>query len=131
MAAVTPEFRAYRTRSTLLASALYAVGVNFIEGEPLVHFMDSETGQEYTVWQFEQESRDGKYKTNQLAAAWKDDEWFKENPDHPFAYALAALDMRTNLVDVVKQGKRLIRIKKDGNVWMVPEGGRLHRKLTT
>lgn len=129
MQEISASFRAHRTRSTLLASALYAVGVNFFEREPLVHFKDERSGREYTVWQFEPKSRDGKYVTSELAAAWNDDEWFKANPDHPFAYVQAALDMRQNLVDVIKQNKPMVKLRRDGKTWMVPEGSKLHKQL--
>jgi hypothetical protein len=118
------------TRNTSLASALYAVGVDFHHDEPFAYHRDHATGKEYTQWHFQPQSRDGELKTAELIKAWHDPEWFENNREHPFSYAQATLETRNSLLDVIKGASPRIIIKKNGKTYFVGEDSELFKRLT-
>ena len=107
-----------RTSNTALAAALTAVGVPLAE-KPFIKIVDGAKG-ERTIWMFESTSYDGKYKTSDLIAAWKDPAWHMANPEHPFAYIACALKNREWLVDKVKKECPIVEMRRNGKTLFLP-----------
>lgn len=117
------------TRDTKLAAALVSMKVMPFDGEPTQKIKDLETGKEYILWKFETVSSDGVYKTSDLVNWFYDDEWFEENQDHPFTYVIAGLRNREALLDVISNMRGTLKFRNDGQLWYIPEDGKMHRML--
>ena len=105
-------------RDLSLASAIATVGVEFAD----VPFFKAlkEDGVEYSFF-FKPHSDDGEYTTSDLIAWWYDNDFVKENPDHPFAYIKQAMDNRNHLLDLVKQSKGHFIIERKGKTAIIGE----------
>jgi hypothetical protein len=81
----------FETRDIFLLSALMAVGVRPVGRERCrVITPEHEHGRRYQYF-LSPVSECGKWQTVELVKAWKEGvSWIEKNPEHPFAYAMAA-----------------------------------------
>ena len=107
------------TSNTCLAAALTAVGVPLAE-KAFVRLVGDGIQGERVVWFFEPQSFDGRFQTKELIAAWRDENWHRANPEHPFAYIKCALLNRERLVDKIKRDVPLACLRSRGRVVFLP-----------
>ena len=89
---------AFETRDAFLLCALMAVGIEPVSSERVrVILPEHISGREF-VYHLKARSGCGKYETGALIKAWGGGlEWIEKNPEHPFAYAMAAaLNFKNN-----------------------------------
>jgi hypothetical protein len=78
-------------RNTHLAAALAAVGVPLRKDKPYIQ-IEKKDGTRVTTWIFHPRSEDGRIDAQELLKAWRKDlDYFSEDPEHPFAYAMMAV----------------------------------------
>ena len=112
------------TTNTDLAMALIAVGISPKPSKPFEIF-DGDVAPQI-VWYFEETSADGILKTGELMKAWEnfhgDEGWCARNPDHPFAYAAAALKNRGSAGKFIRENAPLI-VVREGNCFALLRDG--------
>jgi hypothetical protein len=88
----------FDTRDSFLLCALMAVGVRPCSTERVRVITPEHVGGARYQYFLEPRSECGKYDTGKLIVAWKEGlPWIEKNPDHPFAYAMAAaLNFKAN-----------------------------------
>ena len=81
----------HQVRNPELAAALVAVGVPLFEEPPYTHVL-TKAGKDIWTFLFRDSNPEGTIKTAECILAWtREADFLLENPDHPFAYALAAV----------------------------------------
>lgn len=115
------DAKGVETRDVRLAAALMAVGVKPEGSEPVHVITRADRGGEAVQFVFPPKSEDGKYETAMLVKAWREGfEWVRKNPDHPFAYAMAAMANHRALLDWVKSAERQVMVMRGKSVGMLP-----------
>jgi hypothetical protein len=117
------------TTNTDLAMALIACGIPLKPSKPFEIF-DGEMGAR-VVWYFEETSEDATLRTGELIKAWDDfhgdNGWCARNPNHPFAYAAAALKNRGSAGKFIRENAPLV-VVREGNCFALLREG-IDRKL--
>lgn len=112
------------TGNTDLAMALTAVGISPKKTKPFEIF-DGDLNPKI-VWYFEETSDDGILKTAELIKAWDDFHgetgWCARNPDHPFAYAAAALKNRGSAGKFIRENAPLMVVREGNCLALLREG---------
>ena len=72
-----------------LAAALTALDIQPLPDAP--YFYSLRNGVERTIWNFPERNSTGEFLTVDLIKAFYDEEWFKQNPWHPFTMAVHAV----------------------------------------
>jgi hypothetical protein len=115
---------------TAFAAALVAMGVPFVDyGDPC-RYMETE-GQTSVVWNM---SPDGALSNTELVAIAKalknPEQWLKDNPEHPFGYALAAIMNYKQMQELVDSLQPLVKFKfKTGATFIIRKGTEKYEKL--
>lgn len=102
------------TTNSDLAAALCAVGIPLKKETP-VRILTGHGGDRHCFF-FEERSPCGSYLTSELIQAWDDKEWYKQHPEHPFAYIKVAMQNRSRLLDYVKKGTPICVVQKAGKL---------------
>lgn len=94
----------FDTRDSLLSGALMALGVEPVDAEPCrIITREHLSGSTYQFY-FKPLSNCGKFRTRELLGYWaQGNEWVEKNPDHPFAYAIAAVKNYRGLLDFINK----------------------------
>ena len=94
----------FDTRDSLLAGALMALGVEPVDLEPVrIITREHLSGSTYQFY-FKPLSNCGKWRTRELLSYWSQGtEWVEKNPEHPFAYAIAAVKNYRGLLDFINK----------------------------
>lgn len=94
----------FDTRDSLLAGALMALGVEPVDLEPVrIITREHLSGSTYQFY-FKPLSNCGKFRTRELLSYWSQGtEWVEKNPEHPFAYAIAAVKNYRGLLDFINK----------------------------
>lgn len=115
---------------TQFAAALVALGVPFLDyGEPCRY---TEVGEKTKLsWIL---SPDGAITSTELSAvakAIKDPEqWIKDNPDHPFGYALAAVRNYVQMTELVDKMEPTVKFKlRNGMTFYIRKNSEKYHKL--
>ena len=105
------------TRDIKLVAALTAFGIP-LDSVPCLPTINRHGNE---VWEFRigPGTMDGKYKTEEVIAWWRDDCFVMRNPDHPFAYIKAALQNHTSLVDAIHGIRPLAQIVEGQSVALI------------
>ena len=119
--------RFVQTRDTKKAASIVSMGVRPFAPRPVQKIRDIENHKEYIIWAFEEKSHCGRWKTIDLLKWYNDDEWFLQNEEHPYAYAIASLKNRESLLDIINRMRGTLRFNKGGQLWYIPEDGEMHR----
>jgi hypothetical protein len=78
-------------RNTSLAAAMVAAGIPLRRDKPYIQ-VETKTGQRITTWILQPKSTDGEIDAQAMVQAWRQDlDFVKENPEHPFSYAMMAV----------------------------------------
>lgn len=115
---------------TALAAALVSVGIQ-LRNPPYYHI--KEKGGERWVFIFNGLSADGTLSTTDCVAAWKKDlDFIKENPEHPFAFAMAAVRNYRSFLEHQHGHVPYVMFSRSGGrveepVMMVVEGSKKHK----
>lgn len=105
------------TSDIRLVAAVAAMGVPFNEFQPTVGIAATEhSTRGHRVWNLGKVSNCGKYTLEQLTAAWRDQNFHKTNPQHPFAFVKAALWNHKVLVEALKTDKPLVQVKRGESI---------------
>lgn len=110
-----------KTDDIRLAAALLAMGV-----APLFHKVGMTISKpnrpgNWTEFFFEPKTRDGKWSTADLMRCWAGgNEWIERNPDHPFAYVMAAMANHRDLIAHFKSDQEFVFLTKGRSVAMLP-----------
>lgn len=111
----------FETRDVRLAAALMAVGIPPLGSEPvriITHPHRSGSPKQFVL---APRSECGKYATAALVKAWRDGlAWIEKNPDHPFAYAMAAMQNHRDLLDYVKSAVPKVFLRSGRSIGMLP-----------
>lgn len=121
----------YQTRDTRLVAALTAVGIELSEVQPFGKYINDKTGKTQIVWHIELQSPDGKYKTNDLVAAYHDPFLMKKEESNlqDFAHAVASLKNREQLMDIVNNSEGIREVWKNDEIWLVPENSKVTKEI--
>ena len=109
------EFTASRDMN--LGAAILACGIKQVI--PAKAIDDLEKRHTTYVWHFEQENEDGTVKTRDLIDAWDDETFIANNPDHPFAFIMAAFGNRERMLDEIKQGIGYVQTRSGDKIILV------------
>ena len=115
---------------TAYAAALVAVGVPFLDyGDPCRY---TEIGGKIsTVWSMMPNDAMTSVEYSRIGKAFKDPEgWIKENPDHPFGYALAAVRNYIQMQELVDKMEPTVKFKlRNGMMFYIRKGTEKYNKL--
>lgn len=93
----------FDTRDSYLAAALMALGIEPVGQEPCRIITREHLSGETFQFYFKPVSNCGKFRTRDMLAAWVEGEdWVEKNPEHPFAYAMAAVKNYGSLIRFIK-----------------------------
>jgi hypothetical protein len=99
----------WQTDETALAAALLTVGIPLLPDKPFNRYEGDDSR---VVFFFAESSPCGKFRTEELVAAWADlDTWNRQFPDHPFSYAAGAVKNLRHLVTFIKRGTAQVVMK--------------------
>ena len=115
---------------TEFAAALFAVGVPFLDFASPCKYSEYK-GKTSIQWNMQSKSEDGKISVASVAGAFKDREaWIKNNPDHAFGYALAAISNYVKMTELVEKLNPTVQFKlKNGARFFVEKGSEKYDKL--
>ncbi len=105
------------TNDLALASALLALGIPFHDETPFIKTR-STRGEQFTFF-FQEVSNCGNFKTLQMIAAWNDQDFHLNNPEHPLSYIRCAYKNKEGLLDKVNQNLDLVVIEKNGKMVII------------
>ena len=78
-------------RDRMLAAAMLAIGIPLRKDPPFEH-VKKKDGTEIITYNFFPSTEDGDVTAGECIEAWKRDlDWIKENPQHPFTFAMCAV----------------------------------------
>jgi hypothetical protein len=111
----------FDTRDSLLAGALMAMGIEPVGSEPCrVITREHLSGATYQFY-FKPVSDCGKWRTRELLKYWTAGaEWVEKNPDHPFAYAMAAVKNYRGLLDFINKKVPYGWVSRGKSIAMLP-----------
>ena len=111
----------FDTRDSYLAAALMAMGIEPVAGEPVrIITREHLSGGQYQFF-FKPVSDCGKFRTRDMLKAWREGEkWPEENPDHPFAIAMAAVWNYRDLLKFIKSKSPYGWVTRGRSVAMLP-----------
>jgi len=111
----------FDTRDSLLAGALMAMGIEPVGSEPCrVITREHLSGANYQFY-FKPMSDCGKWRTRELLKYWTEGaEWVEKNPDHPFAYAMAAVKNYRGLLDFINKKVPYGWVSRGKSIAMLP-----------
>lgn len=109
------------TKDINLVAALMAVGFEPLGMAPVrIISRPNESGREYS-FTLPEVSACGRYQVRALIKAWREGaEWVAKNPDHPFAYAMAAMANHRALVRRLRKGEEQVFMRSGNSVAMLP-----------
>jgi len=108
--------------NTEMVAALVTLGVPLYAAQPFLETREIAEGQEKRIvtWCLGTITSDGRFKTRELIQWWKDEAWFAINPEHPLAYAKAAVANHQRLVAAVKTSVPLALVRKGRKLALIP-----------
>ena len=108
--------------NTEMVAALVTLGVPFYEAQPFLETREIVDGQEKrtVTWCLETKTADGRFKTRELIQWWRDDAWLHANPEHPLAYAKAAVANYRRLVAGIETSVPLALVRKGRKFALIP-----------
>jgi len=111
----------FDTRDSYFAAALMALGIEPVEAEPVrVITREHLSGGQFQFF-FKAVSDCGRYRTRDMLQAWREgEEWVAKNPDHPFAYAMAATWNYRDLLKFIKGRAPYAWIARGKSIAMLP-----------
>jgi hypothetical protein len=111
----------FSTRDIRLAACLMAVGIAPKGAEPVRVVTRADRPGESLQFFFDEASPDGRLITRELVAHWREGlDWIERNPEHPFAYVMAASMNHLCLLDYVKSASRQVYLRRGRSVAMLP-----------
>ena len=111
-----------------LAAALISVNIP-TRKDPAVMSVLYDGKHQYS-YAFYPHSEDGLVSTKECIIAWANDlQWIKDNPEHRFAYAMAAVKNLAKLKEIKSQHTPAIAMRMDGSkaTLLVKPGGPKHK----
>jgi hypothetical protein len=115
---------------TAFAAALVALGVPFFDYEDPCRYLETD-GKTSLSWPLKPDGVISNTELASIAKALKDpDQWLKDNPEHPFGYALAAIMNYKQMQELVDSIQPLVRFKfKNGTTFIIRKGTEKYEKL--
>lgn len=107
----------YETTDLALAAALLSMDIPFCEEIPFAK-IKTPNGEQYKFF-FQERSRDNQFSTGDMVKNWNNDQFYKENPDHPLAYLKCFTINRNGLLDAIKQSTEFVVIEKNGKLAII------------
>jgi|TARA_R110002167_G_scaffold82978_1_gene226011 hypothetical protein len=111
----------FDTRDSYLAAALMSLGIAPVGSEPVrIVTREHLSGEQYQFY-FNPVSNCGKFRTREMLAAWREGTaWVEKNPDHPFAFAMAAVWNYRDLLRFIKGKAPYAWISQGRSIAMLP-----------
>lgn len=118
-------------RDKRLAACLIAVGIQLRKDPPYVQ-ISRKDGTIQTTFNFYPSDDEGVLQTTDMVGAWGQDlDFIKENPMHPFTFAMCAIRNYQDILDHLKRDTPYVafRTKQNGRsaTVMVKKGSRKHK----
>lgn len=107
----------FETTDISLASALLSMGIDFCAEIPFAK-IKTPNGEQYKFF-FTERSNDGQFATGEMIKNWNNENFYKENPDHPLAYLKCFTINRNGLLDAIKQSVEFVVIEKNGKLAVI------------
>ena len=118
---IVGEQSSCKTDDVRLAAALLAVGVAPQFKQVGLQVVRADRPGNWQEFFFESVSDNGKWQTRDLVNAWREGmSWIDKNPDHPFAYIMAAMANHRDLGRYLSNGNEMAFLKKGKSVAMLP-----------
>jgi hypothetical protein len=112
----------FSTRDLKLATVLLTLGWNPENTSAPATRIKRESGDESTVFHFLANHPESGQRADDIMKAFSaGDEWLDANPEHPAAYAIAALRNRDSLLTVVKRTPRQVVFERNGKIISISE----------
>ena len=112
--------RGLATQDARLAGALLAMG--FAPKGPPVRLVRADRPGDWLEWQFSGVSECGRWKAVELLEGWRGGaSWVEKNPDHPFAYVMAAHKNHMWIVDKLRSGNKHHLLKSGKSLVLIGE----------
>lgn len=124
---IQPKTAIYQVKDKRLAACLLAVGIRLRKDPPYLQ-VKTPDGAILTTFNFLPSCDEGLLKTGDLIKAWSRDlDFIKENPLHPFTFAMCAIRNYQDILEhlrndvpyvafsVVAEGKRATLLVKEGS----------------
>ena len=110
------------SENTAMVAALVTLGVPFYETQPYLETREIVNGEEKrtVTWCLGTRTDDGRFKTRELIQWWKDEAWCHANPDHPLAYAKAAVANIQRLTAGVNTSVPVALVRKGKKFALIP-----------
>lgn len=110
------------SENTELVATLVTLGVPFYDEQPFMETREIVNGEERrtVTWCLRTKTEDGRFKTRELIQWWKDEAWLHANPEHPLAYAKAAIANHQRLVAGVKISAPVALVRKGKKFALIP-----------
>jgi len=108
--------------NTEMVAALVTLGVSLYAAQPFLETREIVDGEEKHIvtWCLGTGTNDGRFKTRELIQWWSDEAWLLANPEHPLAYAKAAVANHQRLVAGVKTSVPLALVRKGRKFALIP-----------
>lgn len=106
------------TTNTDLAACLSALGIPLRKECP-VRKLEGDRGRQLCFF-FEEQSKDGRFQTAEMIAAFQDITFIEKFPEHPMAYLAAAYRNRARLLDYTKSNVPMMVIERGRKMAFVP-----------
>lgn len=116
--------------STEFSAALVAMGIPFSDFSNPCRYVEKE-GKTHVTWFFKPAAEDGSASVASLCPAFRDPEkWIKDNPEHPFGYALAAVRNYIAMQKLIDENEPMTEFKlKGGKIFYVQKNSEKYHKL--
>lgn len=110
------------SENTAMVAALITLGVPFYDPQPFLETREIVNGEERrtVTWCLGTKTEDGHFKTREMIQWWRNKSWLSANPEHPLAYAKAAVANYARLTAGVKTSAPLALVRKGKKFVLIP-----------